>query len=249
MESVGVSIDKGPQSEEGKRALQILQQTTKRTVKGFETGLLWRTDLVQFPNSLPMAMRRLECFERKMSRDVELRAKVQRQIGEYLENDYIHEATPKELKSTDPKKVWYLPLGAVRNPKKPGKIRLVWDAAAKVGAMSLNSMLLKGPDMLVPLATVLCGFREHSVAVCGDIKQMFHQFRIRQQDVHCQRFLYREQPSQPVKVFVLDVGSFGATCSPSQAQFIKKPECARTRKRVPTGSKCDCVLTLCGRLP
>ncbi|XP_058817711.1 uncharacterized protein LOC131681020 [Topomyia yanbarensis] len=82
-------------------------------------------------------------------------------------------------------------------------------------------MLLKGPDLLVPLAAVLCGFRERSVAVCGDLKQMFHQFRIRQQDVHSQRFLYREHPSLPVKTFAIDVGSFGATCSPCQAQYIK----------------------------
>lgn len=50
---------------------------------------------------------------------------------------------------------------------------------------------------------------------------MFHQFRIRKEDVHSQRFLYREHPSEPVKTFAMDVGSFGATCSPCQAQFIK----------------------------
>ncbi|XP_062714478.1 uncharacterized protein LOC134291133 [Aedes albopictus] len=82
-------------------------------------------------------------------------------------------------------------------------------------------MLLKGPDMLIPLASVLCGFRQYSIAVSGDLKQMFHQFRIRPQDVHSQRFLYREHPSKPVTTFVMDVGSFGATCSPSQAQYIK----------------------------
>ncbi|XP_062711767.1 uncharacterized protein LOC134289632 [Aedes albopictus] len=82
-------------------------------------------------------------------------------------------------------------------------------------------MLLKGPDLLTPLASVLCKFRERPVAVCGDLKQMFHQFRIRQKDAHSQRFFYREHPSQPVRTFVMDVGTFGATCSPCQAQYIK----------------------------
>ncbi|XP_062702029.1 uncharacterized protein LOC134285403 [Aedes albopictus] len=82
-------------------------------------------------------------------------------------------------------------------------------------------MLLKGPDLLTPLASVLCKFRERPVAVCGDLKQMFHQFRIRQEDTHSQRFLYREHPSRSVKTFVMDVGTFGATCSPCQAQYIK----------------------------
>lgn len=221
LESVGVSADRTPEPDEDRRARCILEETTKRTSKGFETGLLWRTVSVELPNSYPMAVRRLECFERRMNKDPGTRDSVQRQIQEYLENGYIHEVTPHELEYTDSKKVWYLPLGVVRNPKKPNKIRLVWDAAAKVGGVSLNDMLLKGPDLLVPLAAVLCGFRQYRVAVCGDLKQMFHQFRIRQEDVHSQRFLYREHPSKPIKIFVMDVGSFGATCSPSQAQYIK----------------------------
>ncbi|XP_062698986.1 uncharacterized protein LOC134284260 [Aedes albopictus] len=221
LENVGVSASQTPESDEDRRARRILEETTKRTSQGFETGLLWRTDSVDLPNSYPMAMRRLECFERRMNKDPDLQVSVQRQIKEYLENGYIHEATPHELESADPKKVWYLPLGVVKNPKKPNKIRLVWDAAAKVGGISLNTMLLKGPDMLIPLASVLCGFRQYSIAVSGDLKQMFHQFRIRPQDVHSQRFLYREHPSKPVTTFVMDVGSFGATCSPSQAQYIK----------------------------
>ncbi|XP_062704459.1 uncharacterized protein LOC134286801 [Aedes albopictus] len=237
IESVGVSADKGPESEEDKRARRILEETTKRVSNRFETGLLWRYDHVEFPNSFPMAMRRLECFERRMKKDPELQLSVQRQIGEYLENNYIHEVTQQESRSTDPRKVWYLPLGAVRNPKKPGKIRLVWDAAAKVGGVSFNSMLLKGPDLLIPLASVLCRFRERPVAVCGDLKQMFHQFRIRQEDVHSQRFLYREHPTKPVKTFVMDVGTFGATCSPCQAQYIKNLNAKEHEGEFPEAAK------------
>ncbi|XP_062557279.1 uncharacterized protein LOC134222152 [Armigeres subalbatus] len=237
IESVGVSADKRPESEEDKRARRILEETTKRISNRFETGLLWRQDHVQFPNSFPMAMRRLECFERRMEKDPELKASVRQQINEYLERAYIHEVKQEETESVDPGRLWYLPLGAVRNPKKPGKIRLVWDAAAKVGGISLNTMLLKGPDMLTPLASVLCKFRERPVAVCGDLMQMFHQFRIRQQDAHCQRFLYREQPSQPVKIFVMDVGTFGATCSPCQAQYIKNLNAREHEVKFPNASK------------
>jgi len=46
------------------------------------------------------------------------------------------------------------------NPNKPGKIRLVFDAAAKAGETSLNSTLNKGPELFL--------FREGAVGVCGD---------------------------------------------------------------------------------
>lgn len=70
------------------------------------------------------------------------------------------------------------PLGVVQNPNKPGKVRVVWDAAAKTGGVSLNSMLLKGPDLLTSLPAVLFRFRQREVAITGDIKEMFHQIII-----------------------------------------------------------------------
>ena len=87
VESVGVSADKGPEPEEDKRARNILESTTKRVSNKFETGLLWRHDNVKFPNSFPMAKRRMECFERRMDKDPELKASVQRQIKKYLDNN------------------------------------------------------------------------------------------------------------------------------------------------------------------
>ncbi|XP_065094863.1 uncharacterized protein LOC135715579 [Ochlerotatus camptorhynchus] len=211
VDSVGVAADKGPESNDDKCARSILERTTRRVDNQYETGLLWRYDHFKFPDSFGMAKRRLECFERRMKADPELRESVHRQIDEYLQSGYIHLTTPEELKSANSDRVWYLPLGAVRNPKKPGKIRLIWDAAAKAGGVSFNSMLLKGPDLLTPLLTVVFGFRERKVA----------------------RFLFRKDPSHPIQVYIMDVGTFRSTCSPSQAQFIKNMNAEEHKETFP----------------
>ncbi|XP_062556738.1 uncharacterized protein LOC134221563 [Armigeres subalbatus] len=209
------------ESTENKRAREILERTTRRIGDSFETGLLWKNDNPSFPDSYPMAVRRLKQLEKKLERNQELQRNVSEQILEYQRKGYAHLATTEELDATDPKNVWYLPLNVVLNPKKPGKVRLVWDAAATVQGVSLNDQLLKGPDMLVPLVTVIAGFREHRIAIGGDLREMYHQIKIIPQDKQFQRFLYRHNPKETPRVYIMDVVTFAATSSPSSAQYIK----------------------------
>lgn len=154
------------ESEENRRARTIMEETTRRTSSGFETGLLWRMDDVEFPESHSMAVRRLQSLERKLEQDSFLRDSVRQLIWDYERKGYAHKATMCELDSMDSNRMWFLPLGVVRNPKKPQKIRLIWDAAAKSHGVSFNSKLLKGPNLLIPLVAVLSRFRQYPVAVC-----------------------------------------------------------------------------------
>ncbi|XP_058817528.1 uncharacterized protein LOC131680834 [Topomyia yanbarensis] len=209
------------ESEEDQRARRLLEETTRRTASGFETGLLWKTDNPHFPNSYPMAVRRLQSLERKLQKDPELKQTVRKLIADYEEKGYAHKASEEELLTADSNRVWYLPLGVVTNPRKPGKIRLIWDAAAKTDGVSFKSQLLKGPDLLTPLPTVLSQFRQYPIAVCGDIKEMFHQIKIREQDCQSQRFLWRDTLIEHPQVYIMDVATFGSTCSPASAQYAK----------------------------
>ncbi|XP_055623309.1 uncharacterized protein LOC129766735 [Toxorhynchites rutilus septentrionalis] len=237
VENTGVSADSSPESEDDKRARAILNATTKLTEGGFETGLLWRYDNVEFPASYAMAVRRLQCLGRQLKKSPEVMENVDQQIMEYQRKGYIHEATEAELCSADPRWMWYLPVGIVRNPKKPSKIRIVWDAAATVDGVSLNSMLLKGPDLVVPLLEVLCGFRERRIAIVGDIREMFHQLKMRQEDRYSQLFVWFGESEQQLKTFIIDVATFGSTCSPCSAQFVKNLNAAEHAEQYPKAAE------------
>lgn len=140
MESLGVVASPNAESVDDQRANRILAETTRRIESGrFETDLLWKHDYVEFPDSRPMAEKRMRCLERRLARDPPLYDQVRKQIADFQFKGYAHKATMKELNSFDPRRTWYLPLGVVINPKKPGKVRLIWDAAAKVDGISLNS--------------------------------------------------------------------------------------------------------------
>ncbi|XP_058816283.1 uncharacterized protein LOC131679560 [Topomyia yanbarensis] len=221
VEESGLAVTVLPESTENIRARKLLEQTTTRVGERFETGLLWKNDDPQLPDNYAMAVKRMQSLERKLSKNPELRQNVESQIKDYQNKGYAHIATEKELMTAEPGKVWYLPLNVVLNPKKPGKVRLVWDAAASVQGKSLNSELIKGPDLLSSLPSVLCPFRERPIAFGGDIAEMYHQLQIRPNDRSAQRFLFRPTQSGPPVIYVMDVATFGSTSSPCSAQYIK----------------------------
>ncbi|XP_044572122.1 uncharacterized protein LOC123257370 [Drosophila ananassae] len=200
------------------RAMRILEETTKRVGRRYETGLLWRDDEV----SLPESYKRLVNIEKKMRRDVDFARAYKGLIDDYVKKGYARRLKPQEVQRFQEGKLWYLPHFGVEIPNKPEKNRLVFDAAAKVNSVSLNSALLKGPQRYKPLPAVLFHFREGTVGVCADIKEMFHQVLMQPQDTGSQRFLWRNGDDQrEPDVYEMQVMTFGAACSPCSADYVK----------------------------
>ncbi|XP_035918212.1 uncharacterized protein LOC118516437 [Anopheles stephensi] len=189
-------------SKENERAIAILQKTT--VLKG---------------------ERRLECLERRLSKDPKLRDMMDQVLKEHIEKGYIKKLAESEIQTKHPRK-WYLPILPVFNPNKPNKVRVVWDAAAAVNGISLNSMLMTGPDLLSPLPAVLSRFREYAVL-------------IQEEDHNSQRFFWRTVPSQtdPDEYVMLRM-TFGSACSPSCAQFVKNMNADRYAERFPEAAEC-----------
>jgi len=85
----------------------------------------------------------------------------------------------------------------------------------------LNDNLLQGPDLTNNLITVLLRFRQDVVGVVADIKQMFYQVRVQDEDRDAFRFLWfpdgdlNQHPAE----FRMNVHIFGSTSSPSVAAF------------------------------
>lgn len=148
------------ESKEDCVARNILERTIKRIGNRFEIGLLWKNGIPRFPESYSMACKRLTKLEARLERNPGIRESLQKQIEEYVMKGYAHKITDQELQETPPERCWYLPLNYVVNSKKPGKVRMIWDAAARTNGVSFNDSLLKGPDLVAPLSGVINGFRE-----------------------------------------------------------------------------------------
>lgn len=218
IESLGIEPRK-PASDPDQRALAILDKTCRKldNCDRYEAGLLWRTDTEEMPDNKKQALSRLYSLEAKLDRNKNLKSEYSKQVNNLIEAGYAERV---ETPATSPRS-WYLPHFSVVHPQK-GKIRLVFDAAAKYEGKSLNDALLAGPDLLQSLLGVLIRFREGRIAVVADIKEMFLQVKIATQDRDSLRFLWRgEDRTGPPQEYRMTSLIFGAASSPCTAIYVK----------------------------
>lgn len=237
LENVGINNNKNDKllSRDDERALRMMEATAKKTDKHYEIGLLFRYDNIELPDSYNMALKRHLYLERKMACDKQFAANVEKQIENIITKGYAKKLDAKQMSRT--KRTWYLPIFVVTNANKPGKLRLVWDAAAKVDGVSLNSVLMKGPDMLCSLPSVLYAFRMGKYAVCGDIQEMYHQVKVIERDRECQRFLWKSSENDVPDEYEMQVLTFGAASSPTSAQFIKNKNASTYSEQFPRAAQ------------
>ncbi|XP_075150827.1 uncharacterized protein LOC142224934 [Haematobia irritans] len=233
METFGVrEQSKDYLSEGDQKAIYFLNKSIRKIEDGFECGLIWKEDFSEFPKTCCMAYKRLLTTERKMKADADFSKRYCEKIEEYIAKDYVRKLEKSEANITT-SKTFYLPHFGVINPNKPG-IRIVFDAAAKIHGMSFNDALVTGPDLNKPLLETLMKFREAKVAVVGDIKEMFLHIKIPKEDEQSHRFLWRNgNTSQDVDIYVMQRVMFGATCSPTIAQFVKNYNAENFREQYP----------------
>uniref|UniRef100_A0A182KGD8 Uncharacterized protein n=1 Tax=Anopheles christyi TaxID=43041 RepID=A0A182KGD8_9DIPT len=128
-----------------------------------------------------MALKRYACLKQKMSKDPVLADAVNAKMEEYKEKGYIRRINNAEMMEKYAND-WYLPIFPVTNPIKSGKIRMVFDAAAKVNVNLSTHFSLLGPICWPDYVPSCWKFREFRFGVVGDICEMFHRVGIKKED-------------------------------------------------------------------
>ena len=173
-------------SHEDKQVIKLWDARVQNVMGHYELPIPWKPNAC-LPHNLSQAIGRLQSTYRSLCN----RSLVERYDGEIrklLERGYAEPVPCDE--ECNFSKVWYLPHHAVLNPKKPEKVRVVFDCAAAHQGKSLNSQSFQGPDLNNRLVDVLMRFRQHQYAVIGDIEAMYHQVKIPLCDRDSLRFLW-----------------------------------------------------------
>jgi hypothetical protein len=176
-------------SEEERSALEKMEKSITKVGNHYEVCLPYG-EFDVMPTNEAVAYQRLRCIRRKVS-NIKMETQHNQKIQEYVRRR---------------NNLWFLPHFPVFNPKKPGKLRLVFDAAVKCEYKNLNDFSLTGPELVSMVFEVLCRFRRHEITFSGDIAEMFHQVKIAEDDCWLQRFLWRnmeyDMPPQVCRILL-----------------------------------------------
>ena len=197
-----------------------VERSIKHKEGHFEVGLPMKKDEIQMPRNRKVALQRLNGLKKKMLSNETFMHEYKDFMRKMMEEGYAEEVPVKDLDRADGR-VWYIPHHGVYHPHKPNKIRIVFDCAAKCDGVSLNDVLLQGPDMTSSLLGVLLRFRSEPVAFMADIRSMFYQVKVPEPDRDLLRFLWWPEGDVSVEPrdFRMTVHIFGAASSPSCSNF------------------------------
>ena len=139
-------------SQEDRISLAKLKKEVTVAEGHVQLSLLWREGETDFPNNRRYVENRLACLKRQLSKDEQLHKKYVEVMESYFSDGNAEKIWPS---SPNPKFKWYLPHQPVVNPKKPQKLRIVFDCGAEYQGKSLNNFLMHGPDLNPSLVSVL----------------------------------------------------------------------------------------------
>lgn len=206
-------------SRQDAKAIQRLKEKTIRVtvdgVRRYATPLLWKENVPPLHATQEAVLAHLRGTERRLAREPDRAAAYSKEIHKLLEAGYVTTVSSGEAAKSNHS--WFIPHHMVHHN---GKDRIVFNCSFTFKGQSLNDHLLPEPTLGASLLGVLLRFREHPVAISSDVKGMFHQVRLLEEDKPFLCFLWRDMKvDEKPTVYKWQVLPFGTTCSPCCAIF------------------------------
>jgi hypothetical protein len=213
-----VRDEKASLSIEDREFLSIMDsEFTLGSDSKWSAPLPFKSPRPKLPNNKAQAFQRAKSLQNSLNKNPVKRQHFVDFMGNLLSSGHAELAS----KLADDAECWYLPIFGVYHPKKVDKIRVVFDSACQYNGVSLNSVLLQGPDLANSLLGVLLRFRREQVAVSVDVEQMFYCFGVKECDRDYLRFLWYEDndPSKSLVEYRMCKHVFGNSPSPAIANY------------------------------
>ena len=210
LESIGIVAEKDFD------VMKNFEESVKYDGSRYTVKLPWKDNHDVLPDNYLLCKGRLKSLLKRLKNDPELFKQYDDIIRKQEEEGIVENVNNKIYNAGC---VHYIPHREVIRPdKETSKVRIVYDASARVkNGLSLNECLEAGPSMLPKIFDVLVRFRCFLYAVTSDIKSAFLNIRVDESDRDFLRFLWiddihKEDPEIILKRFTSVI--FGVISSP-----------------------------------
>lgn len=210
-------------SAEEKAVMRHFETNHSRSTDGrFVVPLPKRTDVPSLGESRSQAVRRLLSMERSLHAKKQF-TEFAAVMEEYFTLGHAEQVPIVDLQKP-PQQVFYLPMHAVRKESSATtKTRVVFDASARsASGVSLNDILMVGPNIHPSLIDVLLRFRLHHVALTADVSKMYRAVELVEGDRDYHRFVWRRSQDEPLVDYRMKRVTFGVSASSFAANMSVK---------------------------
>ena len=236
MWEVDAAAGKPPNTWSEEEVFQKLKDSIRMEQGHYVLPTLWKEGQPRLHNNYNYALKRLLALKSsKLFRDTSVATDYDRQIKELIRDNYV-----ERVQTNNPERevANYLPhFPVVRPDKTSTKVRLIMDAAARSGKkICLNDCLYKGPKLINELVSVLLRFRANNFTLAADVKKMFFQITLEENDRDFHRFLWTDEEDK-IQVFRWKVHPFGSAASPCIAMFAIKYHAGKWKEQFPRAAE------------
>ncbi|XP_008484679.1 uncharacterized protein LOC103521349, partial [Diaphorina citri] len=215
----------------------LFRQTFKHESGKFQVSLPFKEAPEEcLGESYHIAQKRFINLERKLlnSEDATLHSQYCEVMKEFLSSGYM------SLVNNDiSREGYYIPQHVVvRKDHASFKLRPVFDAScATSSGKSLNDILYTGPKLYNDLFNILLSFRLFPYALTTDIRKMYLQILVSEDQRKYQKVLCRFSPQEELQTYTLNTVTFGLACSPYLALRCVKELANMERDNYPLASE------------
>ena len=198
------------------RVLQIYDESLKKREGRICLKIPFKDgEETKMANNRVLAEYRLKALGKRLEKNEELRTNYCKAMNDLVENKFAEPANTRAPVGREN----YLPHHPAIHPRK--KMRPVFGCDALFRGESLNSKVHKCPNLANDLGGVFIRFREGPIAIKGDIKAMFHQVLVEEDQRDFLRYLWwkNNEIGGEVEVFRMRAHLFGGSWSPSAAIY------------------------------
>ncbi|XP_055908728.1 uncharacterized protein LOC129943365 [Eupeodes corollae] len=228
------------ETEENVACEAHFEKYTRRLANGrYQVKMPFKDDtLPKMGSSRQMAYQRFLHLEKKLEANPTLRADYIKCIKEYETLHHMEQISNDDEVLNTPNH-FILPHHAViKESSTTTKTRVVFDAASKdSNGKSLNDYLLVGPKLQTSIIDLVIRWRTHRYTFTADIEKMYRQILVSHPDCFYQIIMWRENRTEPLKLYKLKTVTFGTASAPYLAIKTLQRLAQDEQDKYPVGAK------------